>query len=178
MTRFVKLLIFPFLFAALIFYFNQKITLSILQKNAKQIKEINVFNKLKSGNIIIKNKHIFNKDTVYVINLWGARCKPCIKEMPELNKLYDKHKQKPVRFIALSRYNDDSIKFSKLNIDFKFNKYYHEGNLFDYFQNLNLSKNKVIPVTILINKEGTIEYYLKGANENNIKFLDNYLSNI
>jgi thiol-disulfide isomerase/thioredoxin len=40
------------------------------------------------------------KGKVIVINFWGTTCTPCIAEMPELNNLVDKMKDKEIVFIA------------------------------------------------------------------------------
>lgn len=37
---------------------------------------------------------------IVVVNLWATWCKPCIEEMPELNALNDKFKDKEVLFLA------------------------------------------------------------------------------
>lgn len=178
MKKIVKITLMFSFFALGVLIVNKQVTVNILKQKVQTIKTKNIIKELRNDkdSSFIKNADIFKKNLVYVINLWGSRCKPCIQEMPELNELYDKHKLKPVKFIALSRYNDDSIKFSKLNLEFKFRKYYDEGKLFDYFQNLSPSKNKVIPITILINKKGYIEYYFEGASSQNIKLIDMYLS--
>ncbi|MBN2173019.1 MAG: redoxin domain-containing protein [Bacteroidales bacterium] len=43
-----------------------------------------------------------NNDTVYVINFWATWCKPCIKEMPDFEKLNANYKNKPVKVILVS----------------------------------------------------------------------------
>lgn len=42
---------------------------------------------------------------IVVINLWATWCKPCIAEMPELNALVDKFKDKDVVFLAAAPEN-------------------------------------------------------------------------
>ena len=37
---------------------------------------------------------------VVVVNLWGTFCEPCVKEMPKLNALVEKYKDKPIVFLA------------------------------------------------------------------------------
>ena len=44
----------------------------------------------------------FEKDKVYVIDVWATWCGPCIQAMPHLSKLNDKYKDKGVVFIGLS----------------------------------------------------------------------------
>ena len=41
-------------------------------------------------------------EKVYVINFWATWCRPCVKEMPAFNKLYDKYNHKNVEIILVS----------------------------------------------------------------------------
>ena len=43
-----------------------------------------------------------DNDTVYVINFWATWCKPCIKELPDFEKLNKDYKNKNVRLILVS----------------------------------------------------------------------------
>jgi thiol-disulfide isomerase/thioredoxin len=51
------------------------------------------------------------KGKVIVINFWFVECKPCVMEMPELNKLVEKHKNKEVVFLGFA--NNDKPKIEK-----------------------------------------------------------------
>lgn len=44
-------------------------------------------------------------DTVYVINFWATWCKPCIKELPDFEKLYE-------------HYSDEKVKVYLVSLDF------------------------------------------------------------
>jgi len=41
-------------------------------------------------------------DKVYVVNFWATWCKPCVKEMPAFNKLYDEYTKQGVELILVS----------------------------------------------------------------------------
>ena len=41
-------------------------------------------------------------EKVYVINFWATWCKPCVKEMPSFNQLYEKYQNKNVEIILVS----------------------------------------------------------------------------
>lgn len=43
-----------------------------------------------------------NKGKVVLVNLWATWCKPCIKELPALEKLHQKYQDKAVKVIAIS----------------------------------------------------------------------------
>jgi len=56
------------------------------------------------GNVIYP-KMLENK--VIVINIWGTWCPPCIKEIPELNRLTESYSGKDVVFIAPTARSDE-----------------------------------------------------------------------
>lgn len=47
---------------------------------------------------LIKN----NSDTTYVINFWATWCKPCVKELPEFEKLNAEYADKKLKVILIS----------------------------------------------------------------------------
>jgi len=42
------------------------------------------------------------KGKIFVINFWFLECKPCVIEIPELNKIVEKHKSEEVLFLAFA----------------------------------------------------------------------------
>ena len=45
---------------------------------------------------------IANKDTTYIINFWATWCGPCVKELPQFDKLQKAYAGKPVKVILAS----------------------------------------------------------------------------
>ena len=43
-----------------------------------------------------------NKDTTYVINFWATWCGPCVKELPQFDKLQKAFEGKPVKVVLAS----------------------------------------------------------------------------
>lgn len=41
-------------------------------------------------------------DTVYIVNFWATWCIPCVKELPEFEKLEQYYKDKPVKVLLAS----------------------------------------------------------------------------
>ncbi|MCD0490527.1 TlpA family protein disulfide reductase [Pedobacter sp. MC2016-14] len=52
----------------------------------------------------------FDKDKIYIVELWATWCKPCIAAMPHLNALHLKFKDKGVIFIGQDVMEDDKAK--------------------------------------------------------------------
>lgn len=45
---------------------------------------------------------ISNPDTFYVVNFWATWCGPCVKELPEFDKLAKSFQDKPVKVLLVS----------------------------------------------------------------------------
>ena len=62
------------------------------------------------GNTVL-SEEIFRENTLTMVNLWGTYCGPCINEMPELEELYGRLKEKNCDIIGIVcdvRGQDDS----------------------------------------------------------------------
>ncbi|MGJ1432153.1 TlpA family protein disulfide reductase [Sphingobacterium spiritivorum] len=105
-----------------------------------------VFTNAKGEKIVLKD--IRNK--VIFINMWAKWCPPCKREMPSLNKLYNKLKSNPdLVFIMMDV--DGKLKKSDSYIKamgFSLPNYSVEGNLPEEFN------TNSIPTTIIIDKSG------------------------
>ncbi|WP_299272542.1 TlpA disulfide reductase family protein [uncultured Psychroserpens sp.] len=104
---------------------------------------------------------ISNKTTkgkVTVLNFWFINCLPCIKEIPDLNKLVDKYQNKDVLFLAPTYETKEDL------VDFFETR--EEG--FDYevlFNAKPLLKKLLVssyPTHIVVSKEGVITDVLIG----------------
>jgi thiol-disulfide isomerase/thioredoxin len=65
----------------------------------------------------------FEKDKIYVIDLWATWCVPCIEAMPHLNSLSQRFKDNKVVFIAQNVMEHDKSKvekFVKANINMEY----------------------------------------------------------
>jgi thiol-disulfide isomerase/thioredoxin len=76
-------------------------------------------------NVNIENssfyKKYYNTSGVTVVNIWATWCKPCMEEIPALNKLKSQYKDTGVNFISFSIDNINDIeKLKKFNATKKF----------------------------------------------------------
>jgi thiol-disulfide isomerase/thioredoxin len=55
----------------------------------------------------------FDKDKIYIVELWATWCIPCIKAMPHISELHEKFKNKNVVFIAQDVMENDKEKVLK-----------------------------------------------------------------
>lgn len=105
-------------------------------------------------------EYIFNyeNDTTYIINFWATWCKPCVKELPYFDKLYDEYKDDKVRIILVSLDFPKQIE-SKLIPYIEKNRVKPEvmvltdGNANAWVDKVDKKWDGAIPVTLVYNKE-------------------------
>lgn len=95
------------------------------------------------------------KENVILLDFWASWCGPCIEEMPNLQKTYDRFKDKGFEIVGISfdsRNDDWKNAIEKYNLN-----WLHLSDL-KKWDNLasKLYTINYIPFTILIDKEGTI----------------------
>jgi thiol-disulfide isomerase/thioredoxin len=119
------------------------------------------------------NKYVLHelRGKVVVLNFWGIGCGPCVKEMPDLNKIVAKYKNNPnVVFIAFTGDSKENLKefFKNKSFDYKIaitrevqRKYKLSG----------------IPKHIVIDRNGNIIKKVEGADPNIENILINTIDN-
>jgi thiol-disulfide isomerase/thioredoxin len=118
------------------------------------------------------NKFDFKADTgkVVVFNFWFINCPPCKKEIPELNDLVEKYKDKNVTFIAIAL--DDAYSLKNF---LKFSPFYY--NIVDeggyYSQKYGV---KSYPTHVVVGKDGKVKFSTVGLASNTIYWLDKTIS--
>lgn len=120
------------------------------------------------GNLV--DLESFSGKTLF-INIWASWCGPCRVEMPYIQQLYDKVKDHPnIEFLMVATDEDfsKSMQFVQTK-EFTFPVYHA-------FEGLNSSMfTKTIPVTIVVNPEGKMVYYLNGTNNFDSEHFRNFL---
>ncbi len=98
------------------------------------------------------------KGKVIFLNIWATWCPPCVGEMPGIQKLYDKFKDKnDIKFIMLSAEDFGKIKPFIETKGYSFPVYSMETQLPE------LLSTSGIPATFLISKDGKIVLKEVGA---------------
>jgi thiol-disulfide isomerase/thioredoxin len=72
------------------------ILLVVFLSNISNAQEIKAY---KADDLV---KRISNTDTFYVVNFWATWCGPCVKELPEFDKLQSSFEGKPVKILLVS----------------------------------------------------------------------------
>lgn len=117
---------------------------------------------------------------VAVINIWATWCGPCIREIPEMNKIVKEYAGQNVRFLAFSGEPMSTFKaFQKKRPEFEFDYEISFGNQ----KAINLLKSlekqrggSAIPIHILIDKEGQVADVFIGASSANIQKIKDFLN--
>lgn len=100
---------------------------------------------------------------VVMVNFWATYCGPCIKEMPSMQRLKDKLKDKPFAILAVDMAEDKSaveafLKKHNIRIDFPI-LLNPEGDVIEQWM------ITAVPTTFIIDTHGKIHYALFGGIE-------------
>jgi len=110
----------------------------------------------------LKGKTIF-------INFWATWCKPCLEEMPSIQRAREIEKDKDIEFFFVSDESKDEIERFRATHDFDFN----------YVRAENLSDMNILglPTTFIFNSEGKLVFsetgYRKWDDKTNIDLILN-----
>ena len=87
---------------------------------------------------------------VIVINFWFTKCKPCVAEIPYLNKIKRKYKEREVAFFAVTFDNEKILKEFITNKEFDFTIIPNGRKIIDQFY------IQQYPTTVIIDKNKRI----------------------
>lgn len=114
------------------------------------------------------------KGKVIVFNYWFIGCKPCIAEMPELNRLVEKYKDKDVVFIAPSGF-DNKESITKFLTQFRFT-YQIVADAKEYA--VDRMGIMTYPTHFVVDKLGVINELIIGNRDNTIELLDKAIESV
>jgi thiol-disulfide isomerase/thioredoxin len=109
-----------------------------------------------------------NKGKVVIINFWATWCKPCVREFPELVKLYNAYKDKGFSLVFISADVPEEIKskvvpfLNTQGVDFVtyYNGFDKPEDLINY---IDKDWQGAIPSTYIYDKDGNIKSSILGA---------------
>jgi thiol-disulfide isomerase/thioredoxin len=101
-------------------------------------------------------------DKVIVLNFWFTSCRPCVAELPELNKLSQEYNDKDVVFLAPTFNTDDEVN------SFLSHKEFHYTILPNARQLISDYRVSGYPTHIIIDRNSVIRFYQIGAESESI----------
>lgn len=87
---------------------------------------------------------------IITLNFWFVKCKPCVAEIPELNKIKEKYRDKDVVFFAITFDSESILK------EFSKKKKFDFTLIPSDFKTIQQFKIREYPTTIIIDKERKI----------------------
>ena len=115
-------------------------------------------------------KTIFDsaKGKVILINFWATWCKPCVKEFPELTKLYANYKEKGFELVFISLDDlseiDSKLKPFLVKNGVDFTTYYNTiSNPEELINYIDKNWSGAIPSTYIYDKEGNLKTSIVGS---------------
>ncbi|MBN1132607.1 MAG: TlpA family protein disulfide reductase [Bacteroidales bacterium] len=93
---------------------------------------------------------------VIFLNFWATWCPPCIAELPEIQKLYNKYGNR-VTFLLVTNEDPERVKSFMSKYHYELPVYYNSGTIPD------ILRTKAIPTTYIISPDGRIVTKKSGA---------------
>jgi len=112
------------------------------------------------------------KGKIVVINFWFVECKPCVKEIPELNKLVEKFKDQGVIFLGIATNDKEQIYSFLQHTSFLYNIIPKGSDIADLY------KINTYPCHIVIDKNSTIVHHTTGLESNTIRNLSRKIKSL
>lgn len=111
----------------------------------------------------IENRVKAGKDTVYVINFWATWCVPCVKELPNFEKLAADYNHQPLKVLLVSldfksRLEKGIIPFIK-KYNLKAEVLLIENQNQKFINQVSKNWSGALPATLIINKSKNIRNF-------------------
>ena len=112
------------------------------------------------------------KGKVVVINFWFVACKPCVKEIPDLNKLVQDYKSAEVVFLAFALNPSSELKKFIAKNPFQYNIIPDASAL------ANLFAVKAYPTHIIADRNGKIVHSVSGVTDATMPTLKTFIDGL
>ena len=100
---------------------------------------------------------------VVLVNFWATWCPPCIREMPSLEKLYQKFSDKPFVMLAINQWEDEEKVFEFMG---QLDTFPTFPILFDPDSTVSAAYGvQGLPSSFIIDKQGRIVYRATGGRD-------------
>ncbi|MCB0697341.1 MAG: redoxin domain-containing protein [Chitinophagaceae bacterium] len=116
-------------------------------------------------------------DTLFVVNFWATWCGPCVKELPEFDKLAGNYKGRPVKvlLVSLDFKEDYQKKIPKFVQKKKLEHevvWFNETNANEFIPKIDNEWQGSIPATLLFYKKRSYRKFIEGTiHSDNLKVL-------
>ena len=120
------------------------------------------------------NKKSLNslKGKIIILNFWFIECKPCVREMPELNNLVKKYKNDNVEFIGFSGNGSMQINSFLKEQDFLYNIVPNSKSVIkDY-------RISSYPTNIIIDQNAKVVYVTKGLKPTTVNEIEEVIKSL
>ena len=112
------------------------------------------------------------KGKIIVMNFWFVECKPCIMEMPDLNKLVEKYKEKEVVFLGFATNKTPKLNSFLSKKEFKYNIIPESKDVINSYEVTSY------PTHIIIDKTSKIVFSTSGLGPNTVSDLENEIEKL
>ncbi|MCK4447972.1 MAG: TlpA family protein disulfide reductase [Candidatus Marinimicrobia bacterium] len=104
------------------------------------------------------------KDKVVILNFWASWCSPCLYEIPDFIKMYDKHKKDGLEIVGITLSSGNATKIRSFVKDNSINYTILTGDE-KYLKDLTVKYGGIrgIPTTFLIDRKSVIQKKWVGA---------------
>jgi len=107
------------------------------------------------------NSNLLGK--IVVFNFWGIQCKPCRKEIPQLNKLVQKYSGRDdIVFLAISSDSNKELRKFNKKVEFDYTLI-HKENSTGFALEMSRGNWYALPTHVILDQKGDVIFYYLGG---------------